>query len=703
MSSNTMRGVLLAVLLVAVVGLSVVAGAGAGGGTPASDAPRPLAVHNDTPANATEPADEIHISEDGEVVMVYENDTTGDITETEFGIDVATGLANAMFVSDQDASGVSGNLSTILSPDNVSGAGDAVITETGNLTALDASANLTQTNAESSFDASLVAATDTGASGLGSFETNGSVVLASNEFRMDANVSSGQALFLSRNVETGVTIQGIDTGYTVSAEEVRPGANETQWGTEQAANETLNAQFSTVADRFNGSSEVTINAHSYDNASGTLDINYTVVLTDVKTGIANSVVSQVSSDPRVELGDEERAELVDALRNVSVEEIDLQENRTGETNPVTASVRISNYQEAVIALMEISANRSESLTEADIDRYRETVDAREAANLIQETTWDVDINGSTESTEIALAVGSTSQNWTAYVSELEERGIERSAAVSATMSAELTGDSIDVEGNFELQRDDLIGDALSALEAEANSTEDDPTVGLLQALQDSEFDTARGDISLAEGTVTLQAGASFDNVSALQNAVGEVVGDTAVTGMYGQGDANSSATYVYLGDTHNLSELERRGLVGNDTEVVEDSDISRFPRMNTTAAAQYLGVETTPGDGDNETATPTPTTTPGDGDNETATATPTTPGDGDNETATPTPTTPGDGDNETATPTPTTAPGDPGNETMTPTTAPGDGTTTTSGQPGFGTVVAALAVVLAGLFIARRR
>jgi hypothetical protein len=636
---------------------------------------------------------------------VYENDTTGDITETEFGIDVATGLANAMFVSDQDASGVSGNLSTILSPDNVSGAGDAVITETGNLTALDASANLTQTNAESSFDASLVAATDTGASGLGSFETNGSVVLASNEFRMDANVSSGQALFLSRNVETGVTIQGIGTGYTVSAEEVRPGANETQWGTEQAANETLNAQFSTVADRFNGSSEVTINAHSYDNASGTLDINYTVVLTDVKTGIANSVVSQVSSDPRVELGDEERAELVDALRNVSVEEIDLQENRTGETNTVTASVRISNYQEAVIALMEISANRSESLTEADIDRYRETVDAREAANLIQETTWDVEINGSAESTEIALAVGSTSQNWTAYVSELEERGIERSAAVSATMSAELTGDSIDVEGDFELQRDDLIGDALSALEAEANSTEDDPAVGLLQALQDSEFDTARGDISLAEGTVTLQAGASFDNVSALQNAVGEVVGDTAVTGMYGQGDANSSATYVYLGDTHNLSELERRGLVGNDTEVVENSDISRFPRMNTTAAAQYLGVETTPGDGDNETATPTPTTTPGDGDNETATATPmSTPGDGDNETATATPTsTPGDGDNETATPTPTTAPGDPGNETTSPTTAPGDGTTTTSGQPGFGTVVAALAVVLAGLFIARRR
>ena len=67
--------------------------------------------------------------------------------------------------------------------------------------------------------------------------------------------------------------------------------------------------------------------------------------------------------------------------------------------------------------------------------------------------------------------------------------------------------------------------------------------------------------------------------------------------------------------------------------------------MNTTEAAQYLGVEV-PSDGGDDGGTATPTPTDGGGD---------------------------------------------------------DGETISPGQPGFGTVVAVLAVMLAGLLAARRR
>jgi hypothetical protein len=668
MSSSSAGRTTLAVLLVAIVGVSIVAGAGVGGQAPATDTPAPLDAHTGASANATSPADEVHVSDDGEVVMVYDGNATGDVTEAEFGVDVATGLANAMLVSNANTSGTNGNLSAVLTSGGISGAGDVSIDETANLTALDASANLTRTDTENSFDASVVAATDMSAQTPGSLETNGSVVVAPDAFRMNANVSSEQPTLPVQSSEAAATIRGTDTGYTVSVEEVRPRANETRWGTEEAANQTLTAQFDAIATQFDGSSQVSIHAHSFTDTpvNNTLDINYTVTLTDVKTGIANSVVEGVANDSAVELTDEERAALVDAVTNVSVDEIAVQQSRTGEANTAAASVRISNYQEAVIGFMEITANRSASLTEADIDRYRDTVEARQAANLVQETTWDASLSGSAEETSIEFDVASNSQNWSAYVSELEARGIEQSTNVTASMSAELVGDAIDVEADFEIQRADLVGDALSAVGAETDSTGDDQATRLLRALQDSEFETARGDVSLAEGTVELRAGASFDNASELRSATAELFGDTTVAQMYGQSDADGSATYVYLGDAYTVSELEQRGLVDDDTEVVEGSNVSQFPRMNTTAAAQYLGVEA-PSDGDNETTTPTPTPTPGDG-----------------ETATPTP---DGGDGETATPTPD----------------GGDGDTVAPGQPGFGTVVAVLAVVLAGLLVARRR
>jgi PGF-CTERM protein len=639
----------LAVLLVAVVAVSVVAGVGAGGRAPAQDTWSALDVHNET-TNATNPADEAHISDDGEVVLVYRGNATGDATETEFGVDVATGLADAMLVSDANTSGASGNLSALLTPDSVAAQGNASVAETGNLSELDLSANLTRTDAESSFDASLVATVEEGAADQPDLETNGSVIVGPDELRMDAAVNSEGPFLPAQSTESAVTIEGSDTGYTVSVEEVRPGANESRWGTEEAANDTLTAQFGGIAATFNGSADVTIAEHAFENDTNTLSINYTVALTDVKNGLARTVVNRTESDATFNLTAAERERLVDAVTNVSVEEISVEQNRTNESSSAAASVHIADYQEAVITLMELSANRSDALTAADVDRYRDTVDAREAATLVQETTWDANVSTTSGETSVALAVASDSANWSAYVTELENRGIEQSTNVTASVSAELVDDSIDVETEFELQREDLVGEALDALRAEMDPEDEGETMALLRALEDSGFETARSDVSLGNGTVTLQAGASFDNITALRGAFDDLFGGATVGQIYGQGDANASATYVYLGGTYTEQDLRDRGLVGDGTEVFEGSDLSQFPRMNTTAAAQYLGVQP-PSDGGGDGGEGTPTPTPTDG--------------------TPTPT---DGD-----------------DTIAP------------GQPGFGVVVTVLAVVLAGLLAARRR
>ena len=640
---------LTTMLLVAVVGLSAVAGAGAGGQMSALDA------HNET-TNATNPADVAHISDDGETVLEYRSagNDTGGVAETEFGVDVATGLANALLVSEANTSGASGNLSAVLTPDNVSAAAAGSIAETENLTALDLSANLTRTDAESSFDASLLASTDTSVQAPGSLETNGSVAVSADAFRMDAALSSSDPVLPIQQVASDVTIEGTDTGYVVSVEEVRPGANETRYGNESATNRTLSAQFGAVADQFNGSSVVTIHAHSYDNETGVLAVNYTATLAGVNDGIARTVVEGMTNDSAIELTAEERATLVGAVANVSVDEISVGQNRSGEVNTAAASVRLSNYQEAVVAFMQVSADRNTTgLSPAVVDRYRDTVNASRAADLVQETTWDVTVNGSENATHAEATVTYDSQNWSAYVTELSDRGIEQSTNVTASLSGELSDGGIDVSGEFEVQRADLVGDALGALQGGSDDTQ---ATELLGALRDSEFRTARAGVDLGQGTLTLQAGGQFENVSALGNATAGLFGGTSVAQIHGQGDANGTSTYVHLAGTHTVSGLENMGLVDNETQVNEGANVSQLPAMNTTAAAQYAGV-TLPSDGDGDGGTSTPTSTPTDG----------------------------------GTPTPTLTDGGDDAETVSP------------GQPGFGAVVAVLAVVLAGLLVRRRR
>jgi hypothetical protein len=662
-------------LLVAVVALSLAASAGAGTGGQTS--PTPVDMHDGATTNETgtvDAADEVHVSDDGEVALVYRGDGSGDITEAEFGVDVANGLASALLVSEANTSGANGTLGGVLTSDSVSGSADLGVPIEGaaNLTTLDLSANLTQTGTESSADASLVAVADADGPVQPGLETNGSVTVGADEFRLSARVESdnGSTGVPVESTMSDVTIEGTDAGYTVVVEEVRPDANATMWGNVTAANDTLATRFGGVATEFNGSSEVTIDSHAYEN--GTLDISYTGTLTGVKEGIARTVVAQLDAQSARNFTADERATLIDGLTNVTVEEISASQNRTGSTQTAAASVRISNYQGVVIDLMEISAARNTTpLSTGVVDRYRDTVAARASADLTQETTWNASVSRADGESRIAVETAYDSENWSAYVTELEAHGIDYSTNVTASLSAELVDDGIDVKGTFELRRVDLVDDALGAIQSgmSPNETADGGrTRELLAALRDSEFRTARSNVSLGNGTVTLRAGAQFEDVSALRNATAEVFGDAPVGQIYGQGGADGTTSYVYLGETRSVDELEAMGVVDNDTEVVENSTaISEFPRMNATEAARYLGVEA-PSDGDGATDTPTPT-------------------DGDGDAGTPT-------DGATGTPAPT----DDGMGTPTD-----DAETVGPGQPGFGIVVTAFAVALAALLVARRR
>jgi len=641
-STGNALGTVTPLLLVAIVGLSVVA---SGGVVAQTATPSP---GDGTGMNATEAADEVHVSEDGEIVLVYHEESAGDVSRTEFGVDVATGLMRAMVETETNTSGASGNLSAVLMPDRVGGQGDLAVNDTGNLTALDLDANLTQTDAESSFDASLVAAVNASTPVQSEASTNGSVTVASDAFRMDAEFASESRTAAPPvpDMASAVRIKGTETGYVLTVDRRRPVEDNASWETRAAANETLTARFNATAAQFGGSSDVTINDYAYQAGQGPdlLDINYTVALSDVKTGIAASVVGQLEASAPANFTAAERAALTDALTNVSVDEIAASQNRTGERNTAEASVRISGYEGAMIDYAEILAGQEATpVTTADVERLRATVNAREAAGLVQTTTWDAVVNNTDTETRIEFTSAYDSTNWSAYVTELENRGAGGSPNVTASLSADLMGGEIVADAQFNVTQSGLLDGATGMASGGTGAADGSQSMELLRALREADLQQARTDMSFGGGNVSVEAGAKFANLSALRNATGSLYGGAPLASVYSEDNGTEAATYVRMGSGVTVDQLEEMGVVDDNTTVVDPSDISQFPSVNTTEAADYLGVQV-PGDGD---GTPTDTATPTDGD---------------------------------------------------------DGRDVISvGQPGFGATVAVLAVLLAGLLAVRRR
>jgi len=573
--------------------------------------------------DSVEPADEVYVDGDGDAVLVYRDDADSETASGHFGADLSEGLFHIFINDTVDESmenDFAGNASFVLGPESMNASGAFSMAQPESVEDMTFDASATQTREESSasmtLDATLVDDSTTGATTTGSVSTEGSMTSTASMFRTQGTATvtpdSDQAIPSSSRMSQSFSLSETDGGYTLTAaQEYTVGTyTEAGWNSRENATRTLEAQFNAVASQLDGSADVSVDAYSYDETENRLDIEYTVEFTGVDEAVSEQLAASLSESRELDLSESEASDLADRIQSVELTElsgsVDVQED--GAT--ASWNVRIDDYDEAATATLDI-LEASEMETEAmDVETARSRLEAQQAAELEQTVTWEGEVDiPDPETVTMQFEMESSTENWAAYVTELEDRGVEWQGDTTFEASAETRNGELVASGSATFSQEGLIDNAIdSALQNTESSTGPGPQAqSFLRSFQQSEFETARMDASVGDGEVTFEAGASFENVSAFRDVMAEQYGDdVTVASAVGRYEGDETVTYVRMpgavGSDASESDVRELSMVDDDTEVNMPDDWNpderSFPEMDTEEARNYLGIQTDDGGDD---------------------------------------------------------------------------------------------------------
>jgi PGF-CTERM protein len=623
------RDRLLAVALATLVVASMAVGAV--GGVAAAPA-----TQDDEPAT-DEPlgdADDAYVTDDGDVILVYENDDTGAGTEVSYGLDVGESVFHALVVTnDTGSTNVTGDATAVLTPDRLAGNGSLTAPQPDAVESLtlDASATQTDENAEADFSLSTTLNdSETGVTGIvetADLSTRAS--LAPDTFEVNGSFDAQLTAPLGSPQEQSFSVTESDSGYTLTAAQnytVSEFARD-RWASREAAKRTLEAQYGSLADSLGGESTVTIEEYEFTNTTGPsdrarLDIAFTVEYAGIEEGLREQIVSSLADAEDVDLTEAEAEQVAEQLTELQVDELSASLD-AGETSyEGEFAVRLSDYEGAIRAGLtvaeateppEAGPEAANPLGEVDFDRVRDTLDARGESGLVETYTLDASIESADAGTALDVAASYRTENWAAYREALAERNISVGSS-ELSLHAETDGDEITAEGTVTVEQDQLVRDTLDTLSNSTNETEDAEARRFIEAFRNADLRKARMDVSVTRDEVRIEAGAAFEDMAAFRDAFRETTGtDLNVASAVGRTQNGSTTSYVRVvgavdGNASNVTEADVRALgpVTENTTVHLSGTYNRtFPEADVRGSYEYLGLEySTPTE-------PTPTPSPG--------------------------------------------------------------------------------------------
>lgn len=598
MSSRRLLAVLLAVLVVTSVAVASVAGT--------------TAAQSDDGDGDLPEADDAYVTEEGDVVLAYANDSEG--TQVDFGLDVSQSVFHALVVTNATNTETTGSATAVLDPDGVAANGSLFAPRPDELSSLTVDVTGARTDEEANLDASLDAtlAGEAPATGLVTgAEASGTVEVAPSTFTASGQVDADLRTPLGPPQHQSFSLRETADGYTLDAAQdftVSEYAAD-RWNTRSRAKKNLEAQYGALARSLGGTSEVTVESYSFTNTStgGRLDVEFTVRYEGVDEGLSRTIASTLSDSEQYDLSDAEARQVADAVATVHVDEVSLTFDQRTDAVSASFTAALSDYESAVRAAFTVanSVDTGEDVEVAEqLDRLERTFEARQESGLVERFGVDASVDSPQEApTTVAASVTYRTENWAAYREALRERGIDP-ASTEFELHARTEGEEIVAEGSLTVQKDGLLADASNAL-LNATDEEDTEARRFLRAFQDAELRKARMDVSLADEEVRVEAGAAFRNLTSLRDAIQASTGsDLQIASAVGRTEGGQVETYVTLegavGSDASESDVRALGPVGDDTEVHLPGTYDRsFPETNVSQAYEYLGVERTetPGDG----------------------------------------------------------------------------------------------------------
>jgi hypothetical protein len=409
-----------------------------------------------------------------------------------------------------------------------------------------------------------------------------------------------------------VSLSEQDDGYflDVSREDTVPERATERWASEDAAKQTIQSQFGLAAQQLGGEVSVDIESYSFDSDTRKLDIEYSVTFTGVKEAAADRLATMLVESQVYEFSESEAQALADQIKQMKLTELSGSVDVTEGETTAEWNVQIDNYDQALLAALELNqavATMAGQPAQMDsLDRTEGLLEAQRAANLTQVVTWDGDVSTSEGQVDVSMTAEQRTENWEAYVSEVEQReNASLGGDTEFEIMAETDGDEIRANASFSFAQEGLINQSIEDLEQQTTQAPEsaqpfDWEQNPVEVLQRADFQKAKMDVSLGEETVSVEAGASFENATEFRDLFEEAYGgDGALQSVYSEPKDGQGLTYVRIdgavSEEPTESDVRDLTLVGEDTTVYLpadwDEDQKSFPTPDTEEARSYLELD----------------------------------------------------------------------------------------------------------------
>jgi hypothetical protein len=564
-------------------------------------------------------ADQAYVTEDGDVVLVYNGSST-ETTTGHLGVDLSAGLMHLLFNDTvEGASDATGSASMTLTPDELVGEGQLLAERPASVDDLSVTASAVRSTEEAhssmSLDATLVQPGDSSGANpatlLESIETEGQVTTTGTQFRSSGSATVSATMPMgapAMSYAVSLSEQDGDYSLSVSRESTVPQRAASRWNSEDAARQTLQTQFGLPAQQLGGEVSVDIQSYSFDSETRRLDIEYAVTFTGVKEAAADQLATMLVESPVYEFSESDAQELADQLTQLEVTELSGSVDVSDGEATAEWDVQLDNYNEALLAALELNqalpAMAGQPAQMGSLDRTVGQLEAQQAANLTRTLTWDGDVSTSEGQVDVSLTADQQTENWDAYVSEVQSReNVSIGGDTEFEMAAETDGDEIRANASFSVAQDGLLNQSVTRLQQQATQSAPKPfdwETSPFDVFQQADFEKAKMDVSLDEDTVSVEAGASVENATAVQGLIDDAYGgDGQLQSVYSTPKDGQGLTYVRLDDAVSEdpteSEVRDHELVGAETTVYLpgdwDEEQKSFPTLDTEEARDYLELD----------------------------------------------------------------------------------------------------------------
>jgi hypothetical protein len=561
-------------------------------------------------------ADEVYLRDDGSAVLRYDHEM--DVDEIELGMDASEGLIHLLVVDDLENGTETGNVETgsfsaVLDQQGLSGNGSLVMQRPDQVSNLSVDVSGAVTAETNRFDATATGTFASDTVSTRAVTADGHVTATADRLETAGTVSvDGQMAAGAAGTSMDVSLEDTTDGYAVDVAQKRTVSDwrASGWETRDQAKKTLQDQYGTLSTELGGTSEIRISQYDFEErvtGQHRLELEYTIEYTGIDDGVEERLTDELATDPSMDLNRSEAESVATSVTDLKIETFEFSMSGSGGSMTVEWEIALANYDELTLAVLDLaeSSATGDAVAQEDIDRARTAIDAQQATDLTWTTQWNVSVERtSSDALRLDAELTSDTENWAAYVDELEANDVETPNDVTFSMTAETDGDELAVDGRFDFEAEELADRAVDAM---AQSAQSGSIAGsnakrqqFASALAESELDVARVDASVTDGTVRVEGGAKVDNVSAVAESLSDTV---AVSGIATETGDDTTSIYVYVADMGEVdtesatkSDLEHLGVVGSETTVHQAGEWDEeFPEVDTAGMRQYLDTEATNG------------------------------------------------------------------------------------------------------------